>query len=62
MKHKKSDIVARRKAFDAFLKAHPPKMPESFTHAEWKRVVSYSKIAFITGFNSGENHILEQCE
>lgn len=42
-------------AFKKFERANPPKMPSDFSHRDYKRVVSYAKVAFCTGWNSGQN-------
>lgn len=57
MKHTALQKRRRITLFKAFVKANPPKMPEKFTHKEYKRVVSYAKIAFVTGYNTGENDV-----
>ena len=55
MRHSRVEQKRRWQLFAKFLKANPPKMPAEFSHREFKRVVSYAKTAFITGYNTGEN-------
>lgn len=54
-KHSRKEQRRRVIAFEAFVSRHPPKMPAEFSHRDYKRVTSYAKIAFITGWNSGIN-------
>lgn len=32
-------------------------MPKNFSHAAYKRMVNYAWVAFVTGYNTGENDV-----
>lgn len=55
-RHTRREQLDRARAFVAFLAAHPPKMPARFSHRARKCVVSYAKVAFATGWNSGTKY------
>jgi hypothetical protein len=57
MHHNRREVRERLAAFLIFVDKHPPKMPESFTHREYKRIVSYAKVAFASGYNTGQNDL-----
>lgn len=62
MKHTSADKKKRGVAWRRFLKNNPPRMPEQFTNAEYKRVVGYARAAFGCGFYSGMNHLRKEWE
>jgi len=57
VKHTRAEQRRRAKAFTLFVKANPPRMPESFSHRDWRRVVAYARVAFVTGWNSGVHDV-----
>ena len=57
MKHTRKEQLRRLALFKRFVEAHPPKMPDDFSHREYNRVIKYAKVAFYTGYNTGENDI-----
>lgn len=57
MKHGRKEKLRRIELFNKFIEANPPKMPASFSHNEYKRIVKYAQVAFVTGYNTGENDI-----
>jgi hypothetical protein len=57
MHHSRREVRERLAAFLIFVDRNPPKMPASFTHAEYKRVVKYAKVAFASGYNTGQNDL-----
>jgi hypothetical protein len=56
-KHTRAERRRRLAAFKAFVKANPPEMPSDFSNKDYKRVVKYACVAFVTGWNSGINDV-----
>lgn len=47
----------RHEAFIKFLEANPPRMPESFTNKDYRRVEGYAFVAFCAGWNMHGNEL-----
>lgn len=62
MHHRLKDRQARGDAWRKFLDNNPPRMPKDFTHSEYKRIVSYARVAFLSGFYSGMNYLWKDLE
>ena len=60
MKHGSAEKKRRAAAFKVFLKANPPKMPSDFSNKDYRRVVGYVRVAFNTGYNTGENDLKKE--
>lgn len=56
-KHTRKEQRRRALAFKQFERMLPPRMPAEFSNKEYKRVLSYARIAFTTGWNSGQNDL-----
>lgn len=57
MKHGRQEKLRRAALFKRFVESNPPKMPKNFSHAAYKRMVNYAWVAFVTGYNTGENDV-----
>lgn len=60
MKHTRREKKRRADVARRFLKNNPPKMPESFTHKDWKRMARYAYSAFVCGYNTALNDVLKR--
>lgn len=60
MRHSRKEKDQRNKAFWLFITNNPPKMSDKFSAADIERVIGYAKIAFTSGFSTGENAILKR--
>ena len=59
MKHGAAEKLRRITAYKVFVKENPPSMPADFSNKDYKRVVNYARVAFITGWNSGINDMVK---
>lgn len=60
MRHSRKEARRRYQAFVAFLENNPPRMPESFTNKDYRRVEGYAFVAFCCGWNTGKNDTLKK--
>lgn len=54
LRHNRQEKLRRTAAFHAFALSNPPRLPMTANANERRRVLQYARIAFATGWNSGQ--------